>query len=48
MAHIIEDDGKQVGRIGSYAPDIVIKDMIQTITGYGFSNRKGNGCSPTT
>ena len=30
-------DGKEVGRIGYYAPDIVIKgNMIDSITGYGF------------
>jgi len=30
-------DGKKVGRIGYYAPDIVIKgNMIDSITGYGF------------
>ena len=30
-------DGKEVGRIGFYAPDIVIKgNMIDSITGYGF------------
>ena len=29
--------GKEVGRIGYYAPDIVIKgNMIDSITGYGF------------
>ena len=30
-------DGKEVGRIGFYAPDIVIKDnMIDSITGFGY------------
>ena len=30
-------DGKEVGRIGFYAPDIVIKgNMIDSITGPGF------------
>ena len=30
-------DGKEVGRIGFYAPDIVIKgNMIDSITGFGF------------
>jgi hypothetical protein len=30
-------DGKEVGRIGYYAPDIVIKgNMIDSVTGYGF------------
>jgi hypothetical protein len=30
-------DGKEVGRIGFYAPDIVIKgNMIDSVTGYGF------------
>jgi hypothetical protein len=30
-------DGKEVGRIGFYAPDIVIKgNMIDSITGSGF------------
>jgi hypothetical protein len=30
-------DGKEVGRIGYYAPDIVIKgNMIDSITGHGF------------
>jgi hypothetical protein len=30
-------DGKEVGRIGYYAPDIVIKgNMIDSITGQGF------------
>jgi len=30
-------DGKEVGRIGYYAPDIVIKgNLIDSITGYGF------------
>jgi hypothetical protein len=30
-------EGKQVGRIGFYAPDIVIKgNMIDSITGSGF------------
>jgi hypothetical protein len=30
-------DGKEVGRIGFYAPDIVIKgNMIDSITGYGY------------
>lgn len=36
-------DGKEVGRIGFYAPDIVIKgNMIDSITGFGFlySKRK--------
>ena len=30
-------EGKEVGRIGFYAPDIVIKgNMIDSITGFGF------------
>jgi hypothetical protein len=30
-------DGKEVGRIGFYAPDIVIKgNMIESITGFGY------------
>ena len=30
-------DGKEVGRIGVYAPDIVIKgNMIDSITGFGY------------
>jgi hypothetical protein len=30
-------DGKEVGRIGFYAPDSVIKgNMIDSITGFGF------------
>ena len=30
-------EGKEVGRIGYYAPDIVIKgNMIDSVTGYGF------------
>ena len=30
-------DGKEVGRIGYYAPDIIIKgNMIDSITGFGF------------
>ena len=36
-------DGKEVGRIGFYAPDIVIKgNMIDSITGFGFLHSKGN------
>jgi hypothetical protein len=35
-------DGKEVGRIGFYAPDIVIKgNMIDAITGFGFLFAKG-------
>lgn len=35
-------EGKQVGRIGYYAPDIVIKDnLIHSITGFGFLYDKG-------
>ena len=35
-------DGKEVGRIGFYAPDIVIKgNMIDSITGFGFLYSKG-------
>ena len=35
-------DGKEVGRIGFYAPDIVIKgNMIDSITGTGFLFPKG-------
>jgi hypothetical protein len=35
-------DGKEVGRIGYYAPDIVIKgNMIDSITGFGFLYSKG-------
>jgi hypothetical protein len=35
-------DGKEVGRIGFYAPDIVIKgNMIDSITGIGFLFPKG-------
>ena len=35
-------DGKEVGRIGFYAPDIVIKgNMIDSITGFGFLYAKG-------
>jgi len=35
-------EGKEVGRIGFYAPDIVIKrNMIDSITGFGFLYPKG-------
>ena len=35
-------DGKEVGRVGFYAPDIVIKgNMIDSITGFGFLYSKG-------
>ena len=35
-------DGKEVGRIGFYAPDIVIKgNMIDSIMGFGFLYSKG-------
>ena len=35
-------DGKEVGRIGYYAPDIVIKgNLIDSITGFGFLFPKG-------
>lgn len=35
-------DGKEVGRIGYYAPDMVIKDnLITSITGFGFLYPKG-------
>ena len=35
-------DGKEVGRIAFYAPDIVIKgNMIDSITGFGFLLSKG-------
>ena len=35
-------EGKEVGRIGFYAPDIVIKgNMIDSITGFGFLYSKG-------
>lgn len=35
-------DGKEVGRIGFYAPDIVIKEnMIDSITGFGYLYPKG-------
>ena len=35
-------EGKEVGRIGFYAPDIVIKgNMIESITGSGFLYSKG-------
>ena len=35
-------DGKEVGRVGYYAPDIVIKgNMIDSITGFGFLYSKG-------
>ena len=34
-------DGKEVGRIGFYAPDIVIKgNMIDSITGFGYLHPK--------
>ena len=34
-------EGKEVGRIGFYAPDIVIKgNMIDSITGFGFLYKK--------
>lgn len=40
VAHIVRGDlqeGKEVGRIGYYTPDIDIKgNMIDSITGYGF------------
>ena len=36
------EDGKEVGRIAFYAPDIVIKgNMIDSITGFGFLLSKG-------
>ena len=35
-------DGKEVGRIGFYAPDIVIKgNMIDSITGFGYLYPRG-------
>jgi len=35
-------DGKEVGRIGYYAPDMVIKgNLIDSITGFGFLFEKG-------
>ena len=35
-------EGREVGRIGFYAPDIVIKgNMIDSITGFGFLYAKG-------
>ena len=35
-------DGKEVGRIGFYAPDIVIKgNLIDSITGFGYLYAKG-------
>jgi hypothetical protein len=36
-------EGKEVGRIGYYAPDIVIKaNLIASITGFGYLYSKGN------
>ncbi len=36
-------DGKEVGRIGFYAPDISIKgNLIEAITGFGFLYARGN------
>ena len=35
-------DGKEVGRIGYYAPNMVIKgNLIDSITGFGFLFPKG-------
>ncbi|MDA0814614.1 MAG: hypothetical protein O3C21_19740 [Verrucomicrobia bacterium] len=35
-------DGKEVGRIGYYAPDMIIKgNLIDSITGFGFLFAKG-------
>jgi hypothetical protein len=35
-------EGKEAGRIGFYAPEIVIKgNMIDSITGFGFLYPKG-------
>lgn len=35
-------DGKEVGRIGYYAPDMIIKEnLLTSMTGYGFLYAKG-------